>query len=162
MYFPYIHGSNLNGRRFHLPRQFEGEWNLLLIAFQIWHQNDVNTWIPLAERLLHVYPNFQYYELPVVGVQSDANQARIDNGMRSGLPDWSTRARTITLYICREEFCKAVELSDDRRIYALLVNREGDIAWAAEGPLRSQTVATDLEMTLATLQSNPLALISPA
>jgi hypothetical protein len=162
MYFPHIRARNLNGRVLHLPQQLEGEWNLLLIAFQIWHQNDINTWIPLAESLLHTYSNFQYYELPVVGVQSNTTQARIDNGMRSGIPDWSTRARTITLYIAHEAFCEVLDLPDDRRIYALLVNRVGDIAWASEGPLVSQTVATDLDMTLALLQNSSVALKSSA
>jgi hypothetical protein len=152
MYFPQIRGSNLNGRTFTLPRDFEGELNILFIAFHIWHQNDVNTWLPYTENLLRKYPNLQYYELPVVGSQNSADQSRIDGAMRSGIRDWSTRARTITLYVPRQEFCESLDLPDDRRIYTLLVTRDGQIMWAAEGPLTSEYVAADLEIAICALQ----------
>lgn len=151
MYFPQISGSNLNGRTFRLPHDFEGEWNILFIAFHIWHQNDVNSWIPYTESLLQKYSNLNYYELPVVGAYTTVGQARIDEAMRSGIRDWSTRARTITLYVPRQEFCESLELPDDRRMYTLLVNREGEIVWAAEGPLNSSYVAADLEIAIAAL-----------
>lgn len=151
MYFPHIRASNLNGRTFNFPQDFEGEWNILFLAFYIRHQNDVNTWLPLTESLLQKYPTLQYYELAVVGSQNSAAQARIDGGMRNGIRDWSTRARTITLYVPHQEFCESLDLPDDRRIYTLLVNREGHIIWAAEGPLTSAYVAADLELTIAAL-----------
>jgi hypothetical protein len=156
MYFPDIHGSNLNGRTFNLPHDLEGQWNILFVAFQMWHQEDVNTWLPLANELLRKYPTTHYYELPVVGLQSVASQTQINRGMRSGIRDWSTRAKTITLYVPREDFCDALDLPDDRRMYTLLVSRTGEVAWAAEGPLISANVAEDLEITLASLDVQPL------
>jgi hypothetical protein len=152
MSFPQISGSTLNGRTFTLPQDFEGELNILFIAFHLQHQNDVNTWLPYTESLLPKYPNLRYYELPVVGSQNRVTQAQMDGEMRSGIPGWSTHERTITLDVPRQEFCNAVDLPDDRCIYTLLVHREGQILWAAEGPLTSEYIAADLEIAIAALQ----------
>lgn len=157
MYFPQICGSTLTGRTFRLPHDFEGEWNILFIAFHIQHQNDVNSWIPYTESLSEKYPTLHYYELPVVGSHTRTMQTRIDEGMRSGIRDWSTRAHTIMLYVPREEFCESLDLPDDRRMYTLLVNREGHIMWAAEGPLTSAYVADDLEIAIAALHPQRFA-----
>ncbi len=49
MTFPIVNGSNLLREKLTLPQDFAGNYNLLFIAFQQWHQEEVNTWIPLAE-----------------------------------------------------------------------------------------------------------------
>jgi len=48
MQFPSVTGSNLQRRKLDLPEGFEGELNLVLIAFQQWQQSQVDTWIPFA------------------------------------------------------------------------------------------------------------------
>ena len=47
MQFPTVAGKNLERNSFHLPRDLDGKLNVLLIAFQRWHQSLVDTWIPL-------------------------------------------------------------------------------------------------------------------
>ena len=56
MTFPTVNGSNLQRAKLTLPQDFEGKYNLLFIAFQQWQQDEVNTWIPLAESCEAQYP----------------------------------------------------------------------------------------------------------
>ena len=98
MRFPTVKGSNLAGKEFTLPADFEGELNVVALAFQMWHQNEVNTWMPLFEQMEHQVPGLRAYELPVLRSMNRVSQWMIDQGMRGGIPDLATRSRTITLY----------------------------------------------------------------
>ena len=53
--------------------------------------------------------------------------------MRGGIADRQQRARTITLYLDKEPFKKAMGVGPEDRIYALLVDKTGRILWRAEG-----------------------------
>ena len=131
--FPQLTSENLNGKKLNLPGDFEGDLNLLLIAFQQVQQIAVNSWLPEAEELANRYPSFRYYELPTIGKGYRLIRGFIDGGMRAGIPDPATRERTITLYVDKRDFMDALELPVDDTIYALLVNRQGDVIWRAEG-----------------------------
>ena len=54
--------------------------------------------------------------------------------MRRGIPDPAVRAATITLYIDKAPFKRALRISDEDRIHVLLVDRDGRVHWRAEGP----------------------------
>jgi hypothetical protein len=134
MIFPAVNGSNLSGREYALPADFEGELNIVAIAFQMWHQNEVNTWMPLLEQLERRLPGLLAYELPVIRSMNRFNQWVIDQGMRGGIPDRATRDRTITLYLDKERFRQALNLPDENHIYVLLVDRQGRVHWQTSGP----------------------------
>lgn len=53
--------------------------------------------------------------------------------MRLGIPDRKAREVTITLYLDKPAFRKALAMRDEERIYVLLVNCKGDVYWQAEG-----------------------------
>ena len=133
MRFPSVEGSNLAGRRFRLPRDFEGRLNIVLVAFEMRHQDDVDTWVPLVEQLAAADPGVRYYELPTIWRMNPVRQWMIDSGMRMGIPDPKTRAATITLYLDREAFCQALGLPHTRSIYALLVDDTGEVLWRESG-----------------------------
>ena len=59
MSFPTINGSNLRRQKLSLPQDFEGRFNLIFVAFQQWQQMEVNTWVPLAEKLEEQFPGAQ-------------------------------------------------------------------------------------------------------
>ena len=44
--FPVVQGKNLEGRSFHLPHDFEGDMNIVVVAFQRHQQAAVDTWMP--------------------------------------------------------------------------------------------------------------------
>lgn len=134
MRFPTVEASNLAGRAFNLPADFEGDLNIVALAFQMWHQNEVDTWMPLLEQIERKMPATRAYELPVLRSMNRLSQWMIDQGMRGGIPDPATRARTITLYLDKKAFRQALELPDEDHIYVLLVDRAGQVHWQGRGP----------------------------
>ena len=53
--------------------------------------------------------------------------------MRRGIPDPKARARTITLYIDKAPFLKALGIPDEKRVCCFLVDRTGRVLWRTEG-----------------------------
>lgn len=130
--FPKLTASNLQKKPLSLPGDFAGDRNLLLIAFQRKQQENVDTWLREMKRF-ESSPDFQYYELPTISKLNPIARWFINRGMRSGIPDPEARARTITLYLDKTEFKKALNLPDESQIYAILVDRAGRVHWRAEG-----------------------------
>ena len=131
--FPEVHGSNLEGRKFTLPADFEGDLNLVFIAFQREQQALVDTWVPFVKDLAVRHSGLRYYELPTIHETNSVVRWFINNGMRRGIPDVSAREATITLYLDKERFREALQLPHEDTIYALLVDAEGRVVWRADG-----------------------------
>ena len=149
--FPRLSASNLEGNTLRLPEDFAGDRNLLLIAFQREQQQNVDTWLHEMNRF-QLFPGFQYYELPTIDRLNPLFRWFIGNGMRRGIPDRSARSRTITLYLDKPSFCKALSLPDEKRIYAILVDRSGKVLWRAEGDF-DEAKAASLQRALARAKS---------
>lgn len=135
MTFPTVNGTNLRREKLTLPQDFAGDYNLLFIAFQQWHQEEVNTWIPLAESCEAQFPGLVYYELPTIRALNAFSKFFINEGMRAGIPNPKSRERTITLYLEKDAFRTALNLEDEEHIFALLIDHQGNELWRARGPL---------------------------
>lgn len=131
--FPTVKASNLEKRELSLPADFEGERNLLLIAFEREQQKNVDTWLHEMKRFEELDPGFRYYELPTIQRPIGWMRWFIDSGMRRGIPDRKARERTITLYLDKKPFCDALHITNQKKIYALLVDRSGQILWRSDG-----------------------------
>ena len=138
MHFPTISAENLARERLDLPRDFEGDLNLCLIAFRRWHQPLINSWIPLARHLEETHAGFRYYEFPVIRRVNPLYQSFIDGGMRAGIPDRVARHKTITLYTNKAAFRQALEIRDEDEIHLRLVDRAGAVDWSETGALTQE------------------------
>ena len=76
---------------------------------------------------------FAYYELPTINRMGATRERLLDEGMRAGIPDKAARARTITLYTDKKAFQKALGIDGDDSIHAILIDRDGNVLWRAEG-----------------------------
>lgn len=132
--FPKVDGKNLEGKSFHLPKDFEGELNLAFLAFQRAQQLVVNTWLPTADILEKIHPELRYYELPTISRLNVVSRWFINAGMRSGIKDPKSRKKTVTLYLDKRAFREALGMEDEDNIYILLMDREGTVRWRSEGP----------------------------
>ncbi len=140
--FPKVAGSNLNKQAFSLPNSFTGELNLVMVAFQRQQQDSVNTWLPLAQQLEREYgQRLHYYELPTISRFYGLFRGFIDGGMRSGIPNLKARARTVTLYIDKVPFRKALSIPTEQMIQTFLLDRKGRIFWRTSGSLTAQKQA---------------------
>ena len=132
--FPEVKGVNLAGEKFRLPLDFEGELNLVFLAFQREQQLMVNTWLPTADLLENIHQNLRYYELPTISRMNPVARWFISSGMRSGIKDLKSRQKTITLYLDKKIFRKSLDIPDEENIHILLVDKQGQVVWRSEGP----------------------------
>ena len=131
--FPRVEGTNLEGHRFVLPADFEGKYNVVLIAFHREQQDDVDTWLPFLRPLAAPGSNVRVYELPTLSRGYRFMRRFIDGGMARGIPERATREATITLYIDKTPFKNALAIANEDSVCTLLVARNGDVLWRADG-----------------------------
>lgn len=132
-HFPVVSGFNLNRQELEFPRDFQGNFNLVIIAFQQPQQAVVNTWIPFVQELEEKFPGFIYYELPTIYEMPVFSRTFINEGMRAGIPDQTARERTITLYLDKATFKSALDISNEGEIHLFLVDHNGSIFWRRSG-----------------------------
>lgn len=132
--FPITAGDNLNQRRIEIPAGLDAPYNLLMVAFLREQQEDVDTWLPTAREIAADHANVEYYELPTVFNGGPLFKMFLDGGMRSGIPAFAARDRTITLYLDTDKFRDLAGIDGSERIWVGLVDREGRVYWSARGP----------------------------
>ncbi len=147
MVFPVVRSENLEGRRFTLPSDLEGVYNVLFIAFLREHQLDVDSWIPFVKQQVKEHPLLAYYELPTIYRGNPFFRWGLNTGMRMGIPDKKAREVTITLYLDKVAFRRALDIPDENNICVLLVNKKGEILWRNEGPF-SEEKGRDLKQAI--------------
>lgn len=138
MIFPTVTGSNLLRETLTLPRDFKGKFNLLFIAFQQWQQLEVDSWMGLVKELEQNFPDLAYYELPTIQNRNFLFKRFINEGMRAGIPNTKSRERTITLYLDKKEFRRALEMMDEGHIYILVIDREGNELFRTRGAVNRE------------------------
>jgi len=140
--FPAVTSDNLEGQTFTLPHDFGGERNVLFIAFQRQQQAEVDTWVPFVKPLVARTPGTEYYEIPTIYRMIAPMRWMLNRGMRSGIDDRGARERTITLYLDKGPFKRALGISDEKRIQVLVVDREGQVLWRTTGPFTEEKGAS--------------------
>jgi hypothetical protein len=146
--FPTVTFDNLEGRSLTLPADFNGERNVVFVAFLMEQQKDVDTWAPWLKQTLPKYPGSDFYEIPTIQRMVAPMRWVINRGMRGGIPDRAVRERTVTLYIDKGPFKQALGITTESMIQVLLVDKAGRIWWRTTGPF-TPAKAAELEKALA-------------
>lgn len=133
MKLPVVNGSNLRRQKMVFPDDFAGTINLVFIAFLRRHQELIDEWVPFVEQLAQEDPHFHYYEFPTLPRRGPIYRTFLNEGMRAGIPNLTTRARTITLYLDKRAFRKALDIDNEQNMWVYLFDRSGDVLWRAEG-----------------------------
>jgi hypothetical protein len=142
MQFPNVSGNDLLKNRITLPEDLTSRLNVLIVAFQQWHQGLVNSWVPVLNNLVEQNADFDYFELPTIRKMNWLSRSIIDNGMRAGIPSRDTRRRTITLYIDKEPFKRELQIPDESEIHLFLVTNDGEILWRESGSVSEEKAET--------------------
>ncbi len=136
-YFPFIESKNLEGRKFELPRELKGMLNVVIMAFRREQQLLVDGWLAFLDDIVAKYRDVEYYELPTISRSFLLFRWMIDGGMRSGIPDKSSRERTITLYINKKPIKRQLNIPNEDTIYIFLIKRN-EIIWRTDGAFTVQ------------------------
>ncbi|MFN8499697.1 MAG: hypothetical protein U0641_17730 [Anaerolineae bacterium] len=139
--FPQIEARNLEGREFHLPADFEGDLNIIILAFQRWQQDIIDVWVPHLDALTARRPGVRIYELPTLANRYRMVQRFIDGGMAAGIASKDARERTLTIYTDKKRFLAPLAVTDESTITLLLVDRDGRVLWRGAGEYDAGTLA---------------------
>lgn len=151
--FPAVAGKDLNGRSLKLPGHFPAPFSLVLVAFEMRQQDDVDSWHGFVEEARRVRPSLSVFELPTIAGGYRLMQFVIGNGMRSGIRDTETRAATVTLYVDVGAFARSLGIPTTREIAVLVVTPAGRILGQVTGRCRPEAAAS----ILAALSTDPPA-----
>lgn len=146
-WFPRIEARSLDRETYDLPGEFEGRWNIAVVAFQREQQQLVDTWLPFLLALEAENDRLRVYEIPVLARRWTPARRLIDGGMAMAIADRDTLARTLTSYTDVSAVQSALGLPDDSTIVTVLTDRDGRITWIATGAF-SECAGRDLTRAL--------------
>lgn len=141
-YFPFVNGINLNGKKYHLPQDFNNDLNIIAIGFEREHQQIIDTWIPEIDKIINsnqTKKNIKFYELPLIYELKPISRTWINNGMRFGIPNEIARARTITVYTNRNKFLEIMKMQSDK-VYIIVLDKRGKIIWQDQDEMKKNKI----------------------
>ena len=134
MQLPNVSGYNLEREKMNFPADFgAAPLNLVFIAFQRWHQEVIDGWVPFVAELSQKRPDLNYYEFPTLPRGNLLYRTFLNEGMRAGIPNRATRARTITLYLDKAQFRQALDIPTEQEVWLYLFDRKGAAIWRVAG-----------------------------
>jgi len=137
MQFPVHTFPNLAKQTKIIPTELDGDYKLMIVAFQRWHQDLVDTWFPAGGMLEKTFAKpggkFRYYEIPTIYEMGSIRRALLNTGMRTGVREQSARERTFTMYLDKAPFRKTLQIQNEQDIHLFLLNKKGKVIWRAQG-----------------------------
>ena len=131
--FPTIQAASLDGVHMNLPADFSGHLNLVIISFAREQQQAVDSWIPAARKIESAHSQFHFYELPTMARENLLYRWWFDDSLRNNTTDKELRGRILTAYVNKRAFKKSLQIQDEKRVVAILVDQKGTVLWRADG-----------------------------
>ncbi len=139
--FPALAARNLCREDVTLPNAFDGDRNVVVVAFRRDHQTAVDSWVPWLEERAANDTGFRYFEIPTIGRIWAPLRNFIDGGMAAAIRDPVVRRRTLTVYGDVERMTTPLGIDDRSTIWLFLVDRTGAIRWTGRGAFTPATAA---------------------
>ncbi len=139
--FPAIQATSLDNAILHLPQDFSGQLNLVVISFAREQQHEVDTWIPAARKFQTAHHQLSYYELPTMSRENLFSRWWFDAALRSDTTDKDLRSRILTAYVNKRKFRESLHIPNEKQVIAVLVDRTGKIYWRADGACTEEKAA---------------------
>ena len=146
--FPSVQGKNLNKVSKTVPDDFTSQHLIAIVAFQQWHQRNVDETIELLEKNAFD-EQFEIIEIPVIQKATRFRQIRLDALMRAAIRDHQIRNRTITVYLDKKEFLTSLGIETDGSIHWFVIHRNANTIL-----LRGKGVITPNDLERITTISN--------
>lgn len=136
--FPALTTYNLDKTKVDLPADFEGKVNLLLISFEPEQSKDIEGWMPTAQALQHMNFKFRYYKMPVSNQENFVYRWWDSSSLRSIETDPLTWHWIIPLYTNKDSLRRALNISNEKAIVLLLVDKTGQVLWRTSGRITDE------------------------
>ena len=137
--FPQLEGRDLQRRAVSLPDDFEGERNVVIVAFRREHQALVDSWLPWLEARAEDDPGLRFYEIPTIGTLWSPARLVIDGGMATAIGDPVVLRRTITVYTDRRRVTDGLGIDRTDTVWLFLVDATGAVRWRGHGAFDTDT-----------------------
>ena len=98
MRFPTLETRSLEGDAVRVPDDLPSNPSIVLLPFQRWHQDLIETWDGVLGELAREHPTLSVWEVPALSRLYVPSRFFIDGGMRAGIPSPDTRRHTLTAY----------------------------------------------------------------
>jgi hypothetical protein len=132
--FPSITADTLSKQTLHLPQDFGTADSLVVLAFERNQQKDLDTWAKPATDLAQASPQLRFYEIPVFPWRDVFYRWWLNTAMRSNTPDDVARRRTIPVYVNKEKFESSLQITTEKDITVVLLDKDGRVVWRSSGP----------------------------
>jgi hypothetical protein len=133
--FPAIAAEALDKTPINLPSQLQGKLNLLLLSWARDQEPQVDTWSAVSQALLHSYPSFRVYRIPVSEPENFLFRWWDSASLRTDETDPELLHWIVPIYTDREKLRHSLNVpANDHQILALLVDRSGRVFWRTQGP----------------------------
>jgi hypothetical protein len=145
--FPRLLARNLEGLEVELPDAFDGDLNVVAIAFRREHQRLVDSWVPWFDQHVAARPGLRFYEVPTIGRIWAPMRNFIDGAMASAIREPVILRRTLTVYGDVSRMTTPLGIDDRSTIAVVLVDNSGHVLWLGRGGF-SEPLAHDLDTAI--------------
>ncbi|MEM0963002.1 MAG: hypothetical protein AAGK21_10765 [Bacteroidota bacterium] len=140
-YFPVSTGRRMDHSTFRIPHDLPADATLLIVAFQDSLDPLSDQWARLGSRLADAHDGrFAVLETPIVSAAFKHLGGLGTIGVRHQIDSEDERDRTVPLFVDTKRFRKVLRL-DASDVTALLVARDGRIAWRGDGEIDMEEIA---------------------
>jgi len=131
--FPLSGGQDLTGSERQFPRDFTARKTLVVVAFQRWHQDEVDAWFRALESQIKNDPDLEYFELPTLAPMGMLREWFLFKGMQSGIPDPWMRQCVVTLHLDKKAFNQSLAISNEDHVSVFVIAAGGRILGRVHG-----------------------------
>lgn len=129
---PVFVARTLDHQPVHVPSGLPAERTLALIAFRGTQKEHIDGWV--AGLNLRQDRSIAWLRMPVLDDPgSVAGRSVIENKLLSRYPAGDERARMMPVFTNRDDFVRSAGLNGTEQVYAVVVNRRGEVLARAEG-----------------------------
>lgn len=149
--FPILNGVNLEFTEQTIPGDLKSSLNLIVVAYTVDQQEDVEAWLPYLEDLNADYPDLAGYYVPILPKDTADSALFIIGGMALYASGEEDRQRTIVVFSDVEAFNEVLVVEGTDNIRLFLVDKDGQVFWQNEGVYTAEKF-NNLADTLAQLE----------
>jgi hypothetical protein len=136
---PTVSSDTLSKQRVTLPADFHTDRNLLLLYFDLTQQSDVDSWNTVMDAWRANDPSLTAYTSLVSSQKNFLSRWWQNSSMRSAYPDSGRWPTILPLYLDKHGFERRLQISSEKEVVLLLLDRKGRVLSRVSGPLNDSS-----------------------